>query len=156
MEYLSFEKTPEVNYAKFLDYNLLSENKDAKLKRHVGLVSERLLLIEEKSISENLKFYKSSIGSKVDMTPILKELGLLNSKKVSEYNDHKKILIKIAVLLAKNPDLLIIDNPQNQLDIGEYKNMMSSLQNIASSTGVGVLVILSNMDIVNLFPGRSF
>lgn len=156
LEYLSFEKIPQVNYAKFLEHNLLSDKLNAALKKKVGIVSSDLVLLKNKTISENLQFYQSAVGVKNVMNETLNELGLLASKRVSSYDLYKQTLIQIAVALAKKPELLVINNPNNQLKIDEYTYMMNKLQSIASRSGVGVLVILSNIDLVNLFPGRSF
>ena len=145
-----------VNYAKFLDTNLLNQDKRTEHLRQIGLVTDALVLLEDKTVNEMVKIYQSSVGKKLAVGDIARTFGISPTKRIDTFNKFDRILIKILIALAKDPALLIIDNPINQLDLEQYRSMMMKLQAISSSTGIGVVLTLSNLDLIDHFPGRSF
>ncbi len=92
------------------DSGTISYNKDIK----VGYVPQENPLITDLSARDNLSLWYGKT-----IPPIVNELGLMDclDKKVSHLSGGMKKRLSIAIAMADNPDMLLLDEPSAALDL---------------------------------------
>lgn len=132
----------------------LSRNRSYILSR-VGAVIEKPDLYKYLTAYQNLKLFASMSGKKISKSTLLEQLdkvGLLAraDSKVATYSQGMKQRLGIAVALAHDPELVILDEPTNGLDpqgIADVRNLILDL----SKEGKTVIVsshLLSEIELI--------
>lgn len=117
-----------------------SDRKDAL--RHIGATIENNDFYEFLTGYENLRTFTECSRN---LNEIIEYVGLKKdiNKKVSTYSLGMKTRLSLAIVLANNPDILILDEPTNGLDpngIIELRNKLLSLKKQGK-----VIIISSHM-----------
>ncbi len=126
-----------------LFYNGKNAVKDKKLfKKYVGYVPQENPLIDELSTADNLRLWyshKNYADSKKD--GIIKKLGLTEylNKKVSKLSGGMKRRISIAIALAENAPILIMDEPGAALDIYGKEEVRNYIKEFTENGGTVVM-----------------
>jgi len=66
----------------------------------------------------------------------------------------KKYLLRIIISLAKQPALIIVENPYSQLDESIYQSTMDIFYKMITNKGITFISSYSNEHILSRFPGR--
>ena len=121
------------------------------LRRTVGVVFQDFRLIENKTVYENVAFAMRVIGAKNreirKRVPYVLELVGLEEKarrRPSELSGGEQQRVAIARALAKNPKLLLCDEPTGALDYQTGKAILKLLQDMCREKGMTVIVITHN------------
>ena len=121
------------------------------MRRTLGIIFQDFRLIEKKTVYENLSFAMRAIGaSNRDLKrriPYVLELVGLGKKADSyptELSGGEQQRVAIARALAKNPKLLLCDEPTGALDYKTGKQVLALLQDTCRRTGRTVIVITHN------------
>lgn len=134
-----------------LDVGKLKNSKVYKLRRKIGVVFQDFKLLAKSTVYENVAFAlevlgtpKSEIHSKV-----LKVLDLVGLKhKANNYPNQlsggEQQRVAIARAIAKNPKLLLCDEPTGALDYKTGKQILQLLQDTAKKENMTVLIITHN------------
>lgn len=125
--------------------NLVTELK--KIRKIVGFVSQENSFYEKLTVKENLIFYSKLYGvSKEDRVHridyLLNMVKLTNNqnKLAQNLSGGMKRRLEFAISLVHNPEILILDEPFNGLDIQISDEIWAVIENIKSS-GVTVLLV---------------
>lgn len=110
-------------------------NNRRHLLKHIGAIIERPDMYGYLSGWDNLRLFARLSGVKVPESRLHELLGLVSLKgreqdKVKTYSQGMKQRLGIAIALAHDPDLLILDEPTNGLDpqgIAEMRNLIIRL-----------------------------
>lgn len=132
----------------------ITHMKDKKLsafrRRNIGFIYQDYSLFPEFSAYENIVMpilldKKKADESKVD--EILEELEISHCKNKypSEMSGGEQQRVAIARALAKNPKLLLCDEPTGALDYNTGKQILKLLQDTCRERGVTVVVITHNL-----------
>ena len=116
-------------------------------RRHdVGFVFQFYNLIGNLTALENVELANQICKEPLDAAQILQEVGLGNRSKnfPSQLSGGEQQRVAIARALAKNPKLLLCDEPTGALDYQTGKAILQLLQTTGRKTGMTVIIITHN------------
>ncbi|MBD5357163.1 MAG: ATP-binding cassette domain-containing protein [Bacteroides sp.] len=149
--------------AKVLDYDLLNikKNKVPYLRRKIGIVFQDFQLLQDRSVSGNLRFvlkatgWSSSREIEDRIEEVLDLVGMANKsyKMPHELSGGEQQRIVIARALLNKPELIIADEPTGNLDPQTGYQIVSLLHELTDA-GHSVLMATHNLQLVDDFPGK--
>ncbi len=130
-----------VNIAEFDEKQLTAFRRD-----DVGFVFQFYNLVPNLTAYENVELATQICKNPVDAEVILAEVGLLNRKDnfPAQLSGGEQQRVSIARALAKNPKLLLCDEPTGALDYITGKSILKLLQDMCREKGMTVIVITHN------------
>lgn len=134
----------------FLDgkeISALNRKQLTEYRRHdVGFVFQFYNLIGNLTALENVELANQICQEPLDAAQILQEVGLgARSRNFpSQLSGGEQQRVAIARALAKNPKLLLCDEPTGALDYQTGKAILQLLQNTGRKTGMTVIIITHN------------
>lgn len=117
-------------------------------RRHdVGFVFQFYNLVPNLTAKENVELAAQIVKDSLDIDEVIESVGLKNRKKnfPSQLSGGEQQRVAIARALAKNPKLLLCDEPIGALDYETSKQIMKLLQDTSRNTGMTVVVITHNL-----------
>ncbi len=113
----------------------------------VGFVFQFYNLIQNLTVRENVELAAQISKSPLDITGTLKSVGLLDRENnfPSQISGGEQQRVAIARAIAKNPRLLLCDEPTGALDYQTGKQVLEVLQNICKKEKTTVVVITHNL-----------
>ena len=129
------------------EISALSKKELTDYRRHdVGFVFQFYNLIGNLTALENVELANQICKNPLDAEEILKEVGLEERKKnfPSQLSGGEQQRVAIARALAKNPKLLLCDEPTGALDYQTGKAILQLLQDTGRKTGMTVIIITHN------------
>ena len=115
----------------------------------IGFVFQFYNLIPNLTALENVELALQICKNPMDAEEVLKEVGLgerLNSFP-AQLSGGEQQRVSIARALAKNPKLLLCDEPTGALDYNTGKSILKLLQDTCRSEGMTVILITHNLAI---------
>ena len=134
----------------FLDGNeisCLNKKRLTEYRRHdVGFVFQFYNLIGNLTALENVELANQICKNPLDAEQILRDVGLEERMKnfPSQLSGGEQQRVAIARALAKNPKLLLCDEPTGALDYQPGKAILQLLQDTGRKTGMTVIIITHN------------
>ena len=116
-------------------------------RRHdVGFVFQFYNLIGNLTALENVELANQICKDPLDAAQVLKDVGLEARSKnfPSQLSGGEQQRVAIARALAKNPKLLLCDEPTGALDYQTGKAILQLLQDTGRKTGMTVIIITHN------------
>ena len=112
----------------------------------VGFVFQFYNLIGNLTALENVELANQICKEPLDAAQVLKDVGLESRMKnfPSQLSGGEQQRVAIARALAKNPKLLLCDEPTGALDYQTGKAILQLLQDTARRTGMTVIIITHN------------
>ena len=132
------------NIAKYSPRQLTSYRRD-----DIGFVFQFYNLIPNLTALENVELALQICKDPLDAEMVLKEVGLEDRMKnfPAQLSGGEQQRVSIARALAKNPKLLLCDEPTGALDYQTGKAILKLLQDTCRQKGMTVVVITHNMAI---------
>ena len=134
----------------------IAERQIPLLRRSVGVIFQDFRLIGNKTVRDNLALAMRAVGAsprelKNRIPYVLELVGLAD--KENSYPDQlsggEQQRVSIARALAKNPKLLLCDEPTGALDYNTGKSILKLLQNMCREKGMTVIIITHDDEIAN-------
>ncbi len=119
-------------------------------RRHdIGFVFQFYNLVQNLTALENIELATQICKSPLDPKDILEAVGLSHRMKnfPSQLSGGEQQRVAIARALAKNPKLLLCDEPTGALDYNTGKAILKLLQDTGKEMGMTVVVITHNLAI---------
>ena len=115
-------------------------------RNDVGFVFQFYNLVGNLTALENVELANQICKEPLDAAQILREVGLGDRMKnfPSQLSGGEQQRVAIARALAKNPKLLLCDEPTGALDYQTGKAILKLLQDTARRTGMTVIIITHN------------
>ena len=129
------------------EISALNRKQLTEYRRHdVGFVFQFYNLIGNLTALENVELANQICKDPLDATGILQEVGLGERMKnfPSQLSGGEQQRVAIARALAKNPKLLLCDEPTGALDYQTGKAILQLLQDTARKSGMTVIIITHN------------
>ena len=130
-----------IDIAQFNEKELTAFRRD-----DVGFVFQFYNLVPNLTAYENVELATQICKNPVDAEEILTEVGLTNRKEnfPAKLSGGEQQRVSIARALAKNPKLLLCDEPTGALDYITGKSILKLLQDMCREKGMTVIVITHN------------
>jgi putative ABC transport system ATP-binding protein len=118
-------------------------------RNDIGFVFQFYNLVQNLNALENVELATEICKDSYDPKTILKQVGLEDRlyNFPSQLSGGEQQRVAIARALAKNPKLLLCDEPTGALDYNTGKAILKLLQDTCHSTGMTVIVITHNLAI---------
>ena len=115
-------------------------------RQDVGFVFQFYNLIGNLTALENVELANQICANPLDAAQVLKDVGLGErmSNFPSQLSGGEQQRVAIARALAKNPKLLLCDEPTGALDYQTGKAILKLLQDTGKKTGMTVIIITHN------------
>ena len=129
------------------EISALSKKELTEYRRHdVGFVFQFYNLIGNLTALENVELANQICKNPLDAEEILREVGLEERKKnfPSQLSGGEQQRVAIARALAKNPKLLLCDEPTGALDSKTSKDILILLERINQQYGTTMLMVTHN------------
>ena len=129
----------------------LKNSELAKFRRtHIGFIYQDYKLIPEYTAYENIilpLILDSEEADEEEVTELMESLGIdyCKDKFPAQMSGGEQQRVAIARALAKNPKLLLCDEPTGALDYNTGKQILKLLQDTCRERGVTVVVITHNL-----------
>ena len=122
-------------------------------RRHdVGFVFQFYNLVQNLTALENVELASQICKDPLDAAEVLKEVGLEDRMNnfPAQLSGGEQQRVAIARALAKNPKILLCDEPTGALDYNTGKSILKLLQDTCKNTGKTVIVITHNQAITRM------
>ncbi|GAB6167958.1 ABC transporter ATP-binding protein [Clostridium carnis] len=131
----------EVDISKFNNKQLTNYR-----RYDVGFVFQFYNLVQNLTAKENVELATQITKDALDVDETLKLVGLSHRKGnfPSQLSGGEQQRVAIARAIAKNPKLLLCDEPTGALDYKTGKQILKTLQDTCKNTGTTVIVITHN------------
>lgn len=129
------------------DLSKLDENDLTTYRRNdVGFVFQHYNLIPNLTALENVELASEISTNPLDSTEVLENVGLSNRAEnfPSQLSGGEQQRVAIARALAKNPKILLCDEPTGALDYENGKHILKLLQDASRKLGATVIIITHN------------
>ncbi len=134
----------------FLDGNEISKYSRRELTNYrrydIGFVFQFYNLIQNLTAYENVSLATQICKNPLDPKEILEKVGLAHrlNNFPSQLSGGEQQRVAIARALAKNPKLLLCDEPTGALDYNTGKSILKLLQETCNSTKMTIIIITHN------------
>ncbi len=138
----------------FLDGEEISAYNDRKLtlyrRNNVGFVFQFYNLVQNLTALENVEISCKLARNPLDAEDVLEKVGLSHRKGnfPSQLSGGEQQRVSIARAVAKNPKVLLCDEPTGALDFNTGKNILALLHEMSRSYGMTVVIITHNTALV--------
>ncbi|MBQ9030416.1 MAG: ABC transporter ATP-binding protein [Parasporobacterium sp.] len=115
-------------------------------RNDVGFVFQFYNLVQNLTALENVELASEICRNSLDSAAVLKEVGLENRMDnfPAQLSGGEQQRVSIARAIAKNPKLILCDEPTGALDYKTGKSVLKLLQNICRDTGKTIIIITHN------------
>ena len=130
-----------------VDISKYSSKQLTKYRRNdVGFVFQFYNLVQNLTARENVELASQIVTNALDIDETLKLVGLEHRKNnfPAQLSGGEQQRVAIARAIAKNPKLLLCDEPTGALDYTTGKQILKTLQDTCRNTGTTVIVITHN------------
>jgi len=130
-----------------VDISKFNKRQLTKYRRHdVGFVFQFYNLVQNLTAKENVELSTQISKDALDVDKTLELVGLDHRKSnfPSQLSGGEQQRVSIARAIAKNPKLLLCDEPTGALDYKTGKQILKTLQDTCKNTGTTVIVITHN------------
>ena len=135
------------------EISAMNKRQLTEYRRHdVGFVFQFYNLIGNLTALENVELANQICKDPLDAEQILKDVGLAERVKnfPSQLSGGEQQRVAIARALAKNPKLLLCDEPTGALDYQTGKAILQLLQDTGRRTGMTVIIITHNSALTSM------
>ena len=133
------------------DYSKLKRKNIPKIRRKIGVVFQNFRLLKDRTVYENVAFAQRVIETpsryiRRQVPAMLTLVGLADKYKSfpKQLSGGEQQRVSIARALAKNPKLLLCDEPTGALDYQTGKAILKLLQDTCRQKKMTVIVITHN------------
>ena len=121
-------------------------------RKDVGFVFQFYNLVPNLTAKENIELATEISPNALDPDAVLKQVGLENRSNnfPSQLSGGEQQRVSIARALAKNPKLLLCDEPTGALDFETGKQVLKPLQSASRQAGNTVLIIRTTVPLLPL------
>lgn len=133
------------------DISEFNKKQLTKYRRHdVGFVFQFYNLVQNLTAKENVELASQISKNAQDVDNVLELVGLGHRKDnfPAQLSGGEQQRVSIARAIAKNPKLLLCDEPTGALDYKTGKQILKTLQDTCKNTGTTVIVITHNSALV--------
>jgi len=110
------------------------------------------------TVEEEIWFARKNLGLEDDgwVRALVERMGLEGymSSNPRDLSGGEREKVAIASVVSHQPEVLILDEPTRGLDLEEKRQLMSSLRQLAADSGLSVLLLSHDLEVVEAFSDR--
>ena len=131
---------------------LSSKELTALRRNDVGFVFQFYNLVQNLTAIENVELASEICKDSLNPLEVLKQVGLENRANnfPAQLSGGEQQRVSIARAIAKNPKIILCDEPTGALDYNTGKSVLKLLQDICRTTGKTVVIITHNSAITKI------
>jgi len=145
-----------------MDLMKLKKNKMYLLRRKLGMVFQDFLLLEDRSVEQNLIFSMKAMGWKkkdemlARIQEVLESVGLkyIGHKYPHELSGGEQQRVAVARAILNKPSLLIADEPTGNLDPDTSDDIIKLILRLSRDEKTSVLFATHDYRLLEKYPGR--
>ena len=129
------------------DISFLGDEKMSRIRRQkIGFVFQFYNLVANLTAKENVELASEIVSDALDPEAVLKEVGLGNrlDNFPAQLSGGEQQRVAIARAVAKNPKILLCDEPTGALDYQTGKQVLGILQDMSRKKGATVIIVTHN------------
>ena len=129
-------------------YSEMNEKEKEKLRRYnIGFVFQFYNLVQNLTVTENVELAAQICRDPLNIGETVAAVGLADRRNnfPAQLSGGEQQRVAIARALAKNPKLLLCDEPTGALDYNTGKAILKLLQDTCRNNGMTVIVITHNL-----------
>lgn len=146
----------------FIDDIELKEKNNSKIMAKLGVVLEgERNLYWALTVKNNLYYFatikgckRESIKESIKVYGNILEINSLHDRKVNSLSSGQKQRVAITAALLHNPELLLLDEPSNGLDIDSRSKLIEHLQYIKDKFNKTIIITSHNVDFLRRIVSR--
>jgi putative ABC transport system ATP-binding protein len=121
-------------------------------RKNIGFIFQFYNLMPNLTAKENIELATEISDNPMDIEAVLEKVGLKERMNhfPSQMSGGEQQRVAIARAVAKNPDVLLCDEPTGALDYTTGKMVLNLLGNINKETGKTVIIITHNQPIASI------
>lgn len=121
-------------------------------RNDVGFVFQFYNLIPNLTAYENIEMASQLVRNPIDPEKLLRDVGLTDRRDnfPAQLSGGEQQRVSIARAIAKNPKLLLCDEPTGALDYQTGKSILRLLQNLSVQNGMTVVIITHNSALADM------
>ncbi|MHA1131436.1 MAG: ABC transporter ATP-binding protein [Candidatus Helarchaeota archaeon] len=134
---------------------------DGKIRKHIGLVSEKMIMYEQLTAKENLKLFGKLYDIPKDklyekMYDLLKLVNMENwaDKQVGTFSTGMKQRINVIRALLNEPEILFLDEPTLGLDPQSTSELREFIRKINTENGTSMILTTHMMSEADMLCNR--
>ena len=130
-----------------LEISSLKDDKLTKYRRDkVGFVFQFYNLIPNLTVWENVEVVTNISENPLDIGKVLESVGMYDKKDKfpSELSGGEQQRVSIARAIAKNPDILLCDEPTGALDYVTSKELLKLIEKINNEYNATIIIVTHN------------
>ena len=114
---------------------------------NIGFIFQFYNILPTLTVLENVDIVKEIVKNPIDSKEAIKDVGLIEhiNKFPNQLSGGEQQRVSIARAIAKNPKLLLCDEPTGALDYNTGKAILKLLQETCRKNGVTVVIITHNL-----------
>ncbi len=130
--------------------NLNKKDGRELLKNEIGFIFQNFALIDNLTVSQNLKLVSKYNNSDLSFEDALKKTDTLDliDKKVSQLSGGEQQRVAISRLILKNPQIILADEPTGSLDEENRDKILALMRNFVDN-GKLVIIVTHEKEIAN-------
>ena len=112
----------------------------------LGFLFQNFALLEGKTVAQNLQIIQKKTRTETSVAAALEAVGLAKkaNTKVYKLSGGEQQRVAIARAVAKNPKILLCDEPTGALDYQTGKQVLGILQDMSRKKGATVVIVTHN------------
>lgn len=140
--------TPDSGKASMLGLDTVADYRT--LRKRIGYMPERFSLYQDMSVMENLRFFATLFGVRIEdsfdlIAPIFSQLKRFPDRMAGKLSGGMKQKLALSCALIHRPDILLLDEPTTGVDAVSRSEFWDTL-GILREKGITIMVSTSYMD----------
>ena len=121
-------------------------------RKHLGYVFQMYNLIPNLNVKENIEVGAYLSDNPLDIDDLLKTLGLFDHryKLPNQLSGGQQQRVSIGRAIARNPDILLCDEPTGALDYNTSKEILALIEEVNEKYGNTIIMVTHNEAIKNM------
>lgn len=120
-------------------------------KRKIGFIFQQYYLLPNLNVDKNVKM-GAQLGGNKDYREIIKALGLAekSDKYPNQLSGGEQQRVAVARALAKNPEVLFLDEPTGALDEETGRQVLDCISELRQKSGFTIIMVTHNANIAEM------
>lgn len=123
-------------------------------KRHIASIIGRSSLLEDMTLDQAISFHRRVYGIQRYDDSSLKQVGLDRKRKIKQLSTGERVIFHLSLLVAQNPDLLLVDEVVHTIDPYLRDMFMETMIGLVAEFDTTILMVNHSFHDIQNIPDR--